>query len=76
MYIYLHVHVHLSTCTWYIYLHVCVHISTCTFIYMYISIQLDCETCDYELSESADLPPDYKPAQRFPVSYNLPHVIS
>ena len=43
---------------------------------MYISTQIDCETCDYELSESADLPPDYKPAQRFPVSYNLPHVIS
>lgn len=37
-----------------------------------IFYEYNCETCDYELSESADLPPDYKPAQRFPEAPRKP----
>ena len=32
----------------------------------------DCETCDYSISMSADEPPTYTQAQRYPVSFLLP----
>ena len=41
-------------------------LSHCEYIVCHIS---DCESCELDLSGTLDLPPDYTPAQKYPVSY-------
>ena len=31
----------------------------------------DCESCELDLSESLDVPPDYAPAKNYPVSVRI-----
>ena len=38
-------------------------ITSCLLLFL----SVDCETCDYTISTSEEAPPDYTPAQRFPV---------
>ena len=35
----------------------------------------DCETCDYSLTISEEAPPDYTPAQKYPVQIHTLHIL-
>ncbi len=36
-------------------------------LYLSCIYQLDCQSCELDLSESLEIPPDYTPAKNFPV---------